>query len=304
MEENDYVQHPCLPADASTSSDVPPIKEVDFMGKLRPCKWKTVLDAGGRGTDNDGWQYAVDFYTQGASWTPEPANFSHVRRRLWHPEFEEQADPVAPPLNRLKSTLMVEKGLAQTSGQAKQLFSIDVGILPLSVLAEQLEADNWMEPDSLMVEYFDTMSKAKDVDIGPWAKSNKVDGLVRPVQMRVPVPPAPMCPEETRVSSTWHVASSTSKVVLESVLMSLDVPYGDCFNIVVVDTFHVDTRTGRTHMMRVLAIEWVKSTWLKNMIETNVNSEIKAAGERWAKLIAEWALRAQRAREVSGMVWK
>eukprot|EP00928_Gymnodinium_smaydae_P045275 TRINITY_DN30202_c0_g1_i1.p1 TRINITY_DN30202_c0_g1~~TRINITY_DN30202_c0_g1_i1.p1 ORF type:complete len:600 (-),score=57.77 TRINITY_DN30202_c0_g1_i1:199-1941(-) len=288
IQDDDYARHPSLPDGARRSCATPPIPEVSFMGKPRACKWQVIADAGGGGADEEGWQYAVDFYLSEESWTPAPASFSHVRRRLWHPVFDHQA---AQPAKRKKSTLLAEKGLHHSSGAAQQLFSADIGLVSLDVLGKEFEADQWTEPGGLMFEFFHTISKAKDLDIGPWASRHSVEGLVRDVQMRVPVPPAPMCPEHTRVTSTWHVVRNSSRVVLESVIMSLDVPYGDCFRIITVDTFTVDEASSTTRMVRVMELEWLKSTWIKSLIETSVHTEVTAAGKRWSKLIGEWVRR-------------
>merc|ERR1711953_1285332 len=93
---------------------------------------------------------------------------------------------------------------------------------------------------------------------------------------------------ETRCNVTWHVVVSETKVVSEYVQMSLDVPYGKCFNMLCCDTF---TRTaGETvHFVRAIALEWTQSAWMKSMIETQVPLEMEKVGQRWVDCVQRWA---------------
>eukprot|EP00439_Symbiodinium_sp_Y106_P050130 s994_g6.t1 len=129
-----------------------------------------------------------------------------------------------------------------------------------------------------------------DLEISAWSDGSSfasvVKGKVRTIEMRSPVPPAPMCPKETRVQSTWHVVILEDKVLLESVSMSLDVPCGTNFNVIACDTFSV--QDGKLKMVRTCGIEWLQSTWLKSMIEQNVPPQLAAVGERMAKVVGRW----------------
>lgn len=300
--QDKYMPHPSLPEGMSfwqaAASDTPPITEVQILGDTRACTWNLVTDDN---TDEDGWQYSVDFYVQERLWTPKLRCWSQVRRRRWLPDCvalkeelddSEGSDLEGSDLDRLfesmPSTILGQKGLSeQAGGSAKQLFDIDLGEVTLEALGEQLLEDDWQSPGSLMISFFNETG-AYDVQVGPWAGGaavEKVKGKIRSVEMRVPVPPAPMCPKETRCAATWHVAVDASHVVLESVNMSLDVPYGDCFNVVACDTFKICESTGRMRMVRTCAVDWVKSTWMKSLVEANVPTEVTKAGERVAEVI-------------------
>merc|ERR1719316_1467042 len=68
--------------------------------------------------------------------------------------------------------------------------------------------------------------------------------------------------------------------------MSLDVPYGDCFNVVIRDKYTVE---GSTIMMeRSFGLEWVKSTMMKSMIETNVPGNLVKDAEVIATQLKRW----------------
>jgi len=76
-------------------------------------------------------------------------------------------------------------------------------------------------------------------------------------------------------------------VVLESVTMSLDVPCGTNFYVIVCDTFTQEE--GKINMVRMCGVEWVQSTWLKNLVEQNVPVELTKVGARMANVIGVWA---------------
>ena len=293
--EEHYIPHPFIPEDIdideAAESLEPPIREVKFLGRHRPCEWHVVID---ESSDADGWQYAVDFYLEAQKWSAEVRGFSHVRRRRWQPTFlpDTSADETPPSrkTRRLNSTLMAEKGVSLP----EVILTADLGIVPLEAIKTDLEMDDWLSDGHLMAMQFKDL-KAYNIELGPWllgkdaGTGSKVQGKLRSMEMRVPVPPAPMCPKESRVTCTWHVVSDDSRVLLESVLMSLDVPYGTCFNVIKCDTFCLNADTGHTRFERRLSLEWVKSCWVKALVEANVPREIKLDGEKFVEVVKDWA---------------
>merc|ERR1712113_1248485 len=99
-----------------------------------------------------------------------------------------------------------------------------------------------------MAQYFETVGHCSEIELGGWVDLPGVQGRTRSVECRALVPPAPMCPKDTRCNQTWHVVNTPDKVVLESVNMSLDVPYGTSFNVIACVTFTIDS--GRVRMVR------------------------------------------------------
>merc|ERR1712087_6599 len=126
------------------------------------------------------------------------------------------------------------------------------------------------------------------MEVGPWASCEgaiaRGQGKIRSVECRAPVPPMPLTPKETRCSATWHLVVSPSEVVLESVSMSLDVPYGTTFNVIYCDTFSLDTVTGHIHVVRRCGVEWVRSQFMvpKSLVETNCQQQGATYGEQTA----------------------
>jgi len=298
--EDHYIPHPFIPEDINVDdaaeSDEPPISEVTFLGRRRAVEWDIIID---ETSDADGWQYAVDFYLEDSRWSERMRSFSHVRRRRWKPTFggeassptEGEQQPMMSARDRLKSTLIKEKGLSEP----QIIFEADLGVVPLEALAKDLEADDWEDENNLMMMYFRDFG-IYGLEVGAWmcgsVGASKVQGKVRSMDMRVPVPPAPMCPKETRCTSTWHTVTTDDKVMLESVIMSLDVPYGTSFNVVKCDTFTLDEATGNTRMTRYLTLEWVKSIWVQSLVEANVPKELEKDARQWAEVIKRWAQKA------------
>lgn len=295
-----YVQHPYISKNmdegAARASTVPPIPEVEFLGQMRLCSWDVEI---GMDTDDDGWQYATDFYYSPEQWADRVGWFSHVRRRKWKPAFSAKGDDAGDAeddggaLVRLNTTILDTKAI---QGHP-QLVEKSIGAIPLAALASAFEADDWQVEGSLMSMYFQDIG-ATHLEVGPWAGGGRsegaavaaVKGKIRSADCVVVLSPQPpMCPDRTRVQSTWHVVSTDVQVVLESVSMSLDVPCGTSFNVIVCDTFRVDTETGLTKMVRTYGLEWVQSNWLKSFVEANVPEELAKKGQGWADVVGRWA---------------
>eukprot|EP00439_Symbiodinium_sp_Y106_P081235 s569_g20.t1 len=292
-----YLPHPFIPenidVDEAAESEEPPIEEVQFLGRKRACKWDVVVD---ESTDSEGWQYAVDFYLEPNKWSNSLRGFSHVRRRRWQPTFTGELPvqeastlrSVSFDRHRLNSTLMAEKGVSPP----QQILVADLGSIPLQSIRVDLESNDWEAEHNLMSMHFQDL-KMHGIELGPWvsgtSSGSKVQGKLRSMSMRVPVPPAPMCPKESRCACTWHVVCEDDRCLLESVIMSLDVPYGTCFNVIKCDTFSRDEKSGNTVLERKFSLEWVKGCWIKSLVEASVPKEVKADGEQWAQLIKKWA---------------
>lgn len=288
LEGNEYIRHPFIPESEEEGkiavSDIPPVEAVDFLGMRRKCTWSTCPVDGE--TDELGWQYSTDFVVGNTGWLPYCGSVSFVRRRCWQPCFYTDADDEAGGEDRAPISLIQNKA----PSTAKQpIFEQVLGEISLELLGQSLESDDWKDPDSLMAFYWEETG-AMDLDISLWSDGSSfasvVKGKVRTIEMRSPVPPAPMCPKETRVLSTWHIVVLPDKVLLESVTMSLDVPCGTMFNVISCDSFTM--QDGKLKMSRTCGVEWLQSTWLKSMVEQNVPPQLKAVGERMVGVVTRW----------------
>jgi hypothetical protein len=287
--QDKYVPHPFLPEGTPNSIKAcssPPIGQIEVLGQRRQCSdWRTVVCAG---TDDEGWQYGFDFYVNSSFWGPTCTSNSFVRRRQWRPRYTSLSSMSLVEEAVAKTTFMQEKNL----NDAHPVFEADVGSIPLSLLAEEFECDDWLAPGRLMGKIYYEMFRAEDIDVSSWSTRMKdMKGKVRSVEVgRMPLPPAPMCPAETRMSQTYHAYHDESRVVIESVSTSLDVPYGNTFNVVVCDTFV--SEGGCTRMIRTAGAEWLQSVWLQGAITKKVSSENRVLGEKVANLVREFAPKA------------
>mmetsp|Transcript_98206 Transcript_98206/g.306379 ORF Transcript_98206/g.306379 Transcript_98206/m.306379 type:complete len:563 (-) Transcript_98206:110-1798(-) len=284
-----FEQHALLPKDLTpeevSEAPSPPIPQIRFLGRSRKCEW--MVDVDPEATDGDGWQYGGFFFNSNAeTWQPECSTLSHVRLRRWKPCFPAEEEGAVEDDAGHVTTLMEAERL-----DTKEIFEADIGEVPLELLASTLLQDDWMT-DGLMAARFRDLG-ARDMEVGPWASgtgaATRVRGKLRSLGMRIPPPPAPMCPSETRVTSTYHVVSEAGHVILESSTLSLDVPYGTYFHVVICDTFSVHGDTGRTQMTRNFALQWEKSTWMQSMIETAVPEQLLKDAQRLADVTQKWA---------------
>jgi len=278
-----YTTHPALPPNLTNTADSegPPISTLVALGRRRTCKWSIVVDDD---TDSDGWQYGLwRFSTDPSIWQKDRGVMSQVRRRRWKPEFAvDDESKSMPAISRSVSSLMSERKLSKQA-----LIQQDMGNLPLATLGAWLEADDWLVPGSFMAEYFSDQEQ-KDIEVDQWADNNKVEGKLRSVRMRAPVPPQPMCPKETRANQTWHVTVEADRVLVETSTMSLDVPYGTSFMVVICHTFTINPETQTTAMVSTYALDWVQSTWLKSTIEASVPKELLKASKKLGAFISRY----------------
>lgn len=286
IEDGDYVRHPLVHPDAKkddcAASEVPPVEKVEFAGQLRKCKW--CIQPEDSVTDDLGWQYGNIFSDSGGSWKNRMHSYSTVRRRRWIPTFYQDEEVALPP--RKHSTWLGQKGLPRK----QVLLEVALGTISLHTLAEQFEAENWELAGGLMAKYFEAI-EATNMDVESWATGEAVrsiQGKVRSLSAKIPLPRQPMCPPFSRIQMTWHAGQpDENRLVLEQLSMALDVPCGTCFNTLICDTFTV--KDGVTQMVRTWAVEWLQSTWLKSAIENGAPGELVKKGELFAKLITEWA---------------
>eukprot|EP00930_Biecheleria_cincta_P083763 TRINITY_DN73270_c0_g1_i1.p1 TRINITY_DN73270_c0_g1~~TRINITY_DN73270_c0_g1_i1.p1 ORF type:complete len:540 (-),score=98.79 TRINITY_DN73270_c0_g1_i1:265-1884(-) len=295
--QDHYIPHPFISnitnIEDAAQCEAPPIKEVAFPGCIRSCSWKVHVDDS---SDSNGWQYAVDFYLDDTRWSNRPEGFSHVRRRKWKPVFSTKElptnsnshTPEQPVRHSLQSALVADRALPPP----RVVFEADLGIVPLDLLAANLKAEDWSDAHNVMMMYFDEAG-IRCQEIGEWTagveSDFKVQGKLRSLDMTVPVSPRPMCPAESHCVSTWHIASDKGTIILESIVMTLDVPYGKSFNVVKSDVFTLDKESGRTTMVRTMSFDWIQSVWAKGMIEAQVPKELHKDAEQWAKIVKRWA---------------
>jgi len=135
-----------------------------------------------------------------------------------------------------------------------------------------------------------------------WKDARLVEGaatqgwtLVRDTMVRVPVVGAPMGPDSTRVLKVQKCnTAEAGKVRLETVAVTPDVPFGDCF--VLVDEWSVTDLPAPSVGCRVrvqLSVRFVKSNWklraIKSMMLSRVFGENEAGFRAHVDAMRQWA---------------
>jgi len=184
-------------------------------------------------------------------------------------------------------TLMEIKATAP----AQQIFQGLVGRFSLAELGTAIQSDDWQAPGSLMSSVMKSL-EARDMKISAWRDgasfSSPVQGKVRAIDYKLPLAiPLPMTPSEIRTTSTWHVAVTDDKVVLESITSSTDVPCGEAFNILVCDTFTHES--GQTTLVRTIGFEWFDSCFLKSAIQPTMSANLVSGAKALQRSIGDWS---------------
>mmetsp|Transcript_84879 Transcript_84879/g.240541 ORF Transcript_84879/g.240541 Transcript_84879/m.240541 type:complete len:711 (+) Transcript_84879:103-2235(+) len=159
-------------------------------------------------------------------------------------EPEEPREP-APPSASAASTASAASAACAASaalddGTPYQPFlDLTVPQLRLGTLAGELLASEWDEATLALALLLGGGGAA--LQISPWIDVDPSDALssssavhVREVAAQVPVPPAPLCPETTRLTATYRISSTMSggeytSITLESSSISHDIPFGENF---------------------------------------------------------------------------
>lgn len=173
-------------------------------------------------------------------------------------------------------------------------FDVDVPRLQLAALAERLMADDW-GPGVLILDKAAAQG-ATEVAVTPWiddgtgGSEGDTPGLVikiREVTMRLPCPPAPMCPRSTRVTTTYRITvSPTSVTTIESSAISHDVPFGDKFLVQErVELHPLPDGRGANAMLSGRVVFLKSCGMLQGRIKSSVIAGASRVGEQLVSLL-------------------
>ena len=101
---------------------------------------------------------------------------------------------------------------------------------------------------------------------GPWPKPEKPFagaaqppgwGQVRSMSMRVPVPPAPMCPKESRCACTWHLVADEKRLLLETrrsrkSFLFWALPWPTCFFLLLLFVVYAEVAQSKSPCQQLL----------------------------------------------------
>jgi len=199
------------------------------------------------------------------------------------------------------------KLFSSESSTFKQIMEASIQGLDFSALVAELLAETW-DDDQVLVAYF-LKQGATELSPGPWTgqgldpldsdsqagsaadsyDSELVFGpvvRVRELDMRMPVPPGPMCPKTTRMTMTYmfslELAGQDGCIMrVESSAVSHDVPFGSNFLVQERTNFQTLADGIGVHMVKHCRVVFVRSCgFLKSRIETaSIEGCTKGAGE-------------------------
>jgi len=182
---------------------------------------------------------------------------------------------------------------ANSSGeQFKKVFEAHIPELRIGPLVEELFATDW-PLDSFIMQHL-THIGATHLVAEPWIEdmTSTAGGAVqklREVTMQVPLPPAPMCPTRSRMTSTFRIKvspSHTGEQQVEVLCSSLshDVPFGDKF--VVQERLHFAPVSGGVVFQKSGRCVFLKSCGvLQSRIRAHSVAQLSSAGEKMASLL-------------------
>lgn len=122
----------------------------------------------------------------------------------------------------------------------------------------------------------------KDMSIQKWTNSAQF-GMTRDIQYYAPVK-VPLGPDKTRVQETQRYVLSRTRLLIETVTMMFDIPYGDSFRLEAKWLVTSPSATANTCTLQVsMVVHFVKKTWFKGKIETQSMKEVKESFKQWTE---------------------
>lgn len=291
----DYGRHPwidCSQAEADLS-DEPPLLAPVNCPQADGSLWAVDVSPGS--TDEEGWQYAVDFYVSDSQWGPESGMF-HCRRRRWRCMLEPSSadgqselfgsslQPSRPdPAHGVTSC----SDSGDSSAELTTVLQAEVPHLDLMLETKRLLSDEWGKGCFLM----DLLNAqdATEIQVDPWFDDKGV--RCRRLSMRIPVPPQPMAPSSSRATTTYRISAhdreGTFHICIDSTMIAHDVPYGDYF--VVLERIVLASSGDNILVTKQFSLEFSQSTFLQSVIEASAKRSQEDSGQFLLRFVQERA---------------
>lgn len=119
----------------------------------------------------------------------------------------------------------------------------------------------------------------KDITVKKWTNSPQF-GMIRDVLFMSPVK-VPLGPSHTRATETQRYHLSKNRLLIDTVTMFLDIPYGDSFRI--EGKWDVSPASPDSCRLVIsIGVHFMKKTWFKSKIESQTIKETKESFQQWA----------------------
>jgi len=137
------------------------------------------------------------------------------------------------------------------------------------------------------------------VSIQKWTNSPQF-GMIRDIQYYAPVK-VPLGPDKTRVQETQRYVLSRTRLLIETVTMMFDIPYGDSFRLESKWLVTSPSATANTCTLQVsMCVHFVKKTWFKGKIESASMKEVKESFKQWTEAAHEELAKPEVRDKISG----
>jgi len=125
-----------------------------------------------------------------------------------------------------------------------------------------------------------------DLVTEPWTEKED-GGKQRLLQFNSVLHGIPIGPNKTRMTELQWYALNTDKLVVLTVQNSLDVPYGDYFDVENCWEFARSLRGGVDVSIKA-GVHWKRKTWLKSQVESTTLKKCKECHIKWCNAIKEY----------------
>jgi len=131
----------------------------------------------------------------------------------------------------------------------------------------------------------------KELNVTKWTNSPQF-GMIRDIQYFAPVK-IPLGPDRTRVQETQRYHLQRGRLLVETIAMMLDIPYGESFRLEARWDVSSASDPAYCRLVVSLGVHFVKKTWLKGKIESQSIKESKQSFQQWVELAREALLKGE-----------
>jgi hypothetical protein len=135
--------------------------------------------------------------------------------------------------------------------------------------------------DSTFTQVYHAARGDKDLVVKKWSNSPQF-GNIRDVMFLSPVK-VPLGPSHTRLTETQRYHLTKNRLLMDTISMMLDIPYGDSFRV--EGKWDISLTSPDSCKLTVnIGVHFMKKTWFKSKIETQTIKETKESFQQWAGL--------------------
>jgi hypothetical protein len=119
-----------------------------------------------------------------------------------------------------------------------------------------------------------------EIELAQWVANEEMGGFTRDVKFRTKIHGPPIGPKTTRCEIAQQYQMQASRLTIKSSIKALDVPFGDKF-LVEQEWTILSIGPDRSVLRISAAINFVKSTMFRSIIENRSRPDITKDNENW-----------------------